>query len=161
MIQVNADIRAGDSGGPLVDRSARLIGMDTAASVDEKDKANGGLGYAIASNDALDIAQNIQDGKSTSTTHLGATALLGVSAADAKGGGAQVTGTLDGGPADRAGLRNGDVITTVDGSRVDSATGLTALLDRHQPGDRVRVGWTDHNGRDRTAEVELTTGPAG
>jgi S1-C subfamily serine protease len=161
MIEVNADIRAGDSGGPLVDRTGCLIGVNTAASVDPDDKANGGIGYAIPSNNALDIAQQIQDGKSSATVHIGETALLGVGAGDAKAGGAEVTGTLDGGPADDAGLRTGDVITAVDGQGIDSAAGLTAILDRHQPGDRVRVDWTDRNGRDRTAEVQLATGPAG
>jgi S1-C subfamily serine protease len=161
MIEVQADIRAGDSGGPLVDRTGCLIGVNTAASVDADDKANGGLGYAIPSNNASDIAQQIRDGKDSTTVHIGQTALLGVGASDAKSGGAQVTGTLDGGPADEAGLRTGDVITSVDGQQVDSANGLTAILDRHRPGDRVQVDWTDRNGRDRNADVELTTGPAG
>jgi len=66
-----------------------------------------------------------------------------------------------GSPAESAGLGSGDVIVSVDGQRVDSPTTLTALLDRHHPGDRVTIGWTDQSGQSQSAAVSLANGPVG
>lgn len=161
MIQVNAEIKAGDSGGPLVNRSAQLIGVNTAASDEKQTESRGVEGYAVPSDTAMGIVRQIQNGQASDTVHIGQTALLGVSVGDGKGRGAAVTGVAAGGPAQDAGLRTGDVIRSVDGESVDSPDELTAILDKHQPGDRVQVAWTDRNGRDRQADVELATGAAG
>jgi S1-C subfamily serine protease len=158
MIEVNAEIKPGDSGGPLVNRSGQLIGVNTAAT-DEKEADV--AGFAVPSDTALGIVAKIEDGQGTDTIHIGQTALLGVSVGDGKGRGAAVSGVVPGGPAQDAGLRTGDVISAVDGQSVDSPDDLTAVLDKHQPGDQVRVEWTDRNGRDRLADVERATGPAG
>jgi len=161
MIQVNADIKPGDSGGPLVNRSGQLIGVNTEAASEEQAQSSGAEGYAVPSDTAMSIARQIENGQASGTVHIGQTALLGVSVNDGKGRGATVTGVVPGGPAQDAGLRTGDVISAVDGESVDSPEELTAVLDKHQPGDRVQVEWTDRNGRDRQADVELTTGAAG
>ncbi|MEV8516452.1 trypsin-like peptidase domain-containing protein [Dactylosporangium sp. NPDC051484] len=163
LIQVAADIRSGDSGGPLVDRSGRLIGINTAASIEEQGQAAGGTGFAIPSNTAVGIAQQIQAGKASPTVHLGPTALLGVAAADAEGraAGAAVTGVIAGSPAERAGLSAGDVIRSVDGRPVGSARELTSVLDTYHPGDRVTIAWVDQAGQSGTATVTLAAGPAG
>jgi S1-C subfamily serine protease len=161
MIEVNAEIKAGDSGGPLVNRSGQLIGVNTAATDEKQAEATGVAGYAVPSDTALGIVAKIEDGQATDTVHIGQTALLGVSVGDAKGRGAAVTGIVPDGPAQDAGLRTGDLITAVDGQPVESPDDLTASLDKHQPGDQVQVEWTDRNGRDRRADVELASGPAG
>ncbi|MGI5240932.1 S1C family serine protease [Dactylosporangium sp. CA-139066] len=163
LIQVAADIRAGDSGGPLVDRTGRLIGINTAASIDPRDQSPAGQGFAVPSNTAVGIASRIQSGQGSATIHIGATALLGVAARDASGRtpGAEVTGVVSGSPAARAGLAEGDVIRAVDGTGVGSAADLTSAIDLHHPGDEVRVDWVDRSGRSRSATVRLATGPAG
>jgi S1-C subfamily serine protease len=163
LIEVAANIQSGDSGGPLVDRSGRLVGINTAASVDPQDKAAGGRGYSIPSNTAIAIARQIQAGTASSTIHLGQTALVGVSTTDATGqvSGAAVTGLLAGGPAQRAGVVTGNVIRTADGRAIGSAAALTALLDTHHPGDQIQLGWVDKGGNNRTAIVRLIVGPAG
>jgi S1-C subfamily serine protease len=161
MIEINADIKAGDSGGPVVNRSGQLIGVTTAASTDKEALANGGEGYAVPSDTAMSIARQIENGQGSKTVHIGQTALLGVNVDDAKGRGAAVTGVVPDGPAQEAGLRAGDVIRAVDGESVDSPDALTAILDKHQPGDDVQIEWTDRNGRDRQADVELAVGAAG
>jgi S1-C subfamily serine protease len=78
LIQVNADIQPGDSGGSLVNTSGEVIGIDTAASQGYTLQSSGNQGYAIPINDALTIAKNIEAGQGSSTTHVGATAFLGV-----------------------------------------------------------------------------------
>ena len=163
LIQTKANIEAGDSGGPLVDRTGRLIGINTAASVDEQTKQPGGDGFSIPSNTALAIAQQIQSGDESGTVHVGPTALLGVTTKDATGqlSGAAVIGVLDGGRAQRAGVAAGDTIRSVDGQAVTSAGDLTAILDKHHPNEEIRLGWVDRNGNNRSATVRLATGPAG
>ncbi|MER7008319.1 trypsin-like peptidase domain-containing protein [Dactylosporangium sp. NPDC000555] len=163
LIQVAADIRSGDSGGPLVDRSGRLVGINTAASIEEQGQATGGTGFAIPSNTAVGVAQQIMAGTASPTIHIGPTALLGVAAADAEGqvAGVMVTGVIFGSPAERAGVGAGDIIRSVDGRPVGSARELTSVLDTHHPGDRVRITWTDQAGQAVAATVTLAVGPAG
>ena len=73
--------------------------------------------------------------------------------------GAAVEGTLSGSPAARAGLVQGDVITSVNGRAVTSATGLSNLLEPEHPGDVVQLQWTDGSGQTQTASVTLESGP--
>ena len=163
LIQIAANIQAGDSGGPLVDRAGRLIGINTAASVDEQTNQPGGDGFSIPSNTALAIAQQIQAGDESGGVHVGPTALLGVTTRDATGqlNGAAVIGVLNGGRAQRAGVATGDTIRSVDGQAVTSAADLTAILDKHHPNEEIVLGWTDRNGNNRSATIRLATGPAG
>jgi S1-C subfamily serine protease len=160
LIQIAADIRAGDSGGPLVDKSAHLIGMDTAAAVDSSGQS-AGTGYAIPVNAALSIAKQIEAGTSTSTIHIGQTAMLGVSATDAKGAtaGAEVTDFIPGGAARQSGIQVGDVIVAVDGHAVATASDLTDIINGHHPGDQVKVQWV-RNGQRGSSTVSLGVGPA-
>jgi S1-C subfamily serine protease len=187
LIEVNANIQPGDSGGSLVNTSGQVIGIDTAASQGFSLQSTGNQGYAIPINDALTIAHQIEAGQSSSTTHVGATALLGVessssdqsSSSGSFGGGSfgsfgsggtsgsggssangvTVSGVLSGGPAAQAGITTGDVITSVDGQSVDSATAISSLLVNHHPGDKVQVSWVDSSGQSHTASVELGSGP--
>ena len=62
-------------------------------------------------------------------------------------------------PGAQAGLSQGDVITSLDGSPVNSSTDLTNLLESHHPGDSVQIAWTDASGQTHTSTAVLTTGP--
>jgi S1-C subfamily serine protease len=187
LIEVNAPIVAGDSGGPLANASGKVIGMDTAASSTQtRFSQSTGIsqGYAIPINHALAIAKKIVSGQASSTIHIGLPGFLGVEVADSSsssnsngfggfggsggfgnpGGGtvsgALVRGTTDNSPAAEAGITSGDVITSLDGTTVDSAQTLTSLLSGHHKGDHVRVGWTDSSGETHTATITLAEGPA-
>ena len=167
LIEVNADIRAGDSGGPLLTTSGEVIGVDTAASAGFQYQSAGGAGYAIPIATATTIADQIRAGRASSTIHIGATAYLGIGAAPSTGrgavgeSGAAVLGVVEGTPAASAGLARGDLITSLGGSKVTSATDLTSALDQHHPGDKVKVVWTDVSGQSHSASVKLATGPVG
>lgn len=171
LLETNAAIRPGDSGGPLVNETGRVIGMDAAASAGFTAQPSANQGYAIPVNEALAISKQIEAGQASSTVHVGPTGFLGVEIvppgqlgfggrASSQPSGAVVGGVLPGYPARQAGLSQGDVITSVDGQSVTSATGLTDLLSAHHPGDTVRLQWVDPSGNTHTATVKLANGPA-
>jgi S1-C subfamily serine protease len=63
------------------------------------------------------------------------------------------------GPAQEAGIAQGDVITTLGGKTINSADDLTRDMGAYHPGDKVQVAWTDANGQTHTSTVQLSSGP--
>ena len=117
-------------------------------------------GYAIPINQALDIAEQIQDGKASADVHIGDSAMLGISVVTSTGtSGAVVGDVVANGHADEAGIEAGDVITSFAGHAVTSPDTLSELLNKQHPGDKVEVGWTDQSGQTHKATIELITGP--
>jgi S1-C subfamily serine protease len=160
LIEVAANVRAGDSGGPLVNGGGQVIGVITAATVNYR-FAPGGKGFAIPINQALAIADQIRSRAPSDTVHIGPPTLLGVgvAAGDQAEGvpGVVIREALRGGPAEQAGLVDGDLLTSIDGAPLDSATTLTRLLDRHYPGDVVNLTWVDRSGQQRTGKATLAS----
>ena len=114
-----------------------------------------GQGFAIPINEAMAIAGQIRSGASSPTVHIGPTAFLGVGVNDAPGG-AIVRQVIPTGPAAGAGINVGDVISSINGQPVNSATALTNILDQHHTGDGVDVGLGGRN-----TNVTLAGGPPG
>jgi S1-C subfamily serine protease len=159
LIETDAPIRPGDSGGPLADMSARVIGMDSAASVNGFGGATD-RGYAIPIQHALDIAHQIEAGKGSATVHIGTRGMIGVQvSALSTAGGATVESVTSGSPADDAGIRAGDTITAVDGRPVTNADSLGTLIKAHAPGEQVTVSWTSTDGAHHSARMTLVAGP--
>lgn len=159
LIQTDAPIEPGDSGGPLVNTDAKVIGMDTAASAAGRFGSAASEGYAIPIDAALKVAKAIQDGRASSTVHIGVPGMLGVSVLPTgTSAGAQVAGVTAGSPADRIGLGEGDTITAIDGHPVSSAAALTELIRAHRAGETIRVGWVDGAGSPHSAMARLVVG---
>jgi S1-C subfamily serine protease len=117
-------------------------------------------GYAIPINQALDIAKQIENGKSSDSVHIGDSAMLGISVATTPGTtGAVVGDVLANGHADEAGITPGDLITSFAGHTVDSPDTLSTLLNNQHPGDKVEVTWTDQSGQSHKATIQLIPGP--
>src|SRR5690242_1588057 len=154
LIEVAADVRPGDSGGPLVNGAGQVIGVVTAASVNFQ-MGPAGKGFAIPINSAMAIAGQIRSGAPSPSVHIGQPTLLGVGVGTQprRDGGIIVRDVMVGGPASQAGLAIGDVLTSIDGTAVDSATTLTYVLDRHYPGDVVDLTWIDRGGQQRTGKA--------
>jgi serine protease Do len=119
-IQTDASINPGNSGGPLLDIDGRLIGINTAILGDR----SAGIGFAIPIDRARRIAEDLIEHGEVREGYLGASvadlpprdgALPGTS------GGVQVTGVDPGSPAERAGVRRGDLVETVDGVAPEGA----------------------------------------
>ncbi len=183
LIQTNCNIEPGDSGGPLVNTKGEVIGMDTAASQAQGFSFRGavtGRGYAIPIATANSLAKNILAGKEINGIHIGETAFLGVEVrslstvtpyltaafgTSTKTGtvtkaGVGIVGIIQGTPAAKAGLVRGDVITKFDGSTVTSPDALTKLIEKHHPGDTVKITWTTSSGNHDSATVVMGSGPA-
>ena len=165
LIQVRANIESGDSGGPLVNANAQVIGVDTAAStgyqLNGRRSGAGGQGFAIPINQAIDIAHRIVAGTASDKIHIGKTAFIGVSVSDGQGGGAQVRDVVASGPAQRAGLAAGDVITAINSTPIDSATTLTNVMDTHHPGDQLTLTVSGASGAQQQIQVKAIEGPVG
>jgi S1-C subfamily serine protease len=160
LLETNAGIQPGDSGGPLLDSSTgKVLGMDTAASSNLVAQ-RASQAYAIPINKALTIAKQIESGNST-VAHIGSTAFLGVGVEDAGQGvsGALIANLVPGGPADQAGLVQGDVITALDGNTIDAASTLGSVMQHESPNKSVEVDYLDQSGTPQTTTVTLGSGP--
>jgi putative serine protease PepD len=160
MIQTSAPINPGNSGGALVDLSGRVVGIPTLTAVDQQFGGTfPGIGFAIASNTAKNIAdQIVANGKVTNSgiASLGVTVRT-ITDANLNPVGAGVVSTVGGGPAAAAGIVAGDVITSLNKVSVTSAAQLSAELALLHPGDKVPVGITKADGSTATVTVTLGT----
>jgi S1-C subfamily serine protease len=180
MIQTDAPIQEGDSGGPLVNSSGAVVGMDTAANASGNGSDSGGAttGFAIPINSALSITNQISAGKASSTIHLGLAGFMGVNVVNASnpsecsaggdgfggfGGfsspvssGALICQAYPDAPASEAGLSSGDVITSVNGTSVSTADGLTSQMASAPPDARLTITYVDQYGTSHSTTVTLT-----
>ncbi len=154
VIQTSAAINPGNSGGALVDLNGHVVGIPTLAASDpQMGGAAAGIGFAIPGNIARDLASQIIRYGKVIDSHR---AFLGIESADlSAGGGALVYSTVAGGPAAKAGLVAGDIITAVDGQPTPSAGTLAAVLAGLKPGQTVPVNVTHQDGSQSTVRVTL------
>jgi S1-C subfamily serine protease len=154
VIQTSAPINPGNSGGALVDLQGQVIGIPTLAATDPQlgGGAAAGIGFAIPSNTVRDIAaQLIGQGKVTNSRR----AYLGVEVAATTSGGVLVTKVQPDGPAAKAGLRAGELVTTVDGTATPDPATLADVLAGLDPGQAVTVTIARHDGPGLTLRVTL------
>jgi S1-C subfamily serine protease len=158
MLSTSAALISGDSGGALTSGSGTVVGVDTAGSSTAQGDAGG---FAIPIATALGIAHEIESNASSSTVHVGATAMLGVGITErAATDGASVVSVLSGQPAAAAGITAGSRITSLGGQPVTSGAGLRTVLFSLHVGERVTVQWIDAAGAHHTASVTLASGPS-
>jgi S1-C subfamily serine protease len=161
LIQMSARLQPGDSGGPLYNAAGEVIGMNTAGSARRRGQAGGSEYFAIPINSAVDVAKQIESGTPTDTVTIGTPGFIGVQlAADDAEPGVAIAAIVHGTPAEKVGLREGDVITAIDGQTIDDSGSLESILRRHHGGDSVSLTWADGNGDAHTSSVTLTAGPA-
>lgn len=132
-IQTDASINFGNSGGPLVDIEGLVIGVNTAVNTGGQ-----GIGFAVPSNLALWIGEQIVEHGRVRRGYLGVRTVDPGPEGDGRGG-AVVAAVLDGSPAAAAGLAAGDVITAFAGRPVRSPHDLQFLVARSEPGARVEL----------------------
>ncbi|EFL33301.1 periplasmic serine peptidase DegS [Streptomyces viridochromogenes DSM 40736] len=162
-LQTDASINPGNSGGPLLDAQGNVIGINSAI----QSTGNGGfgtgqsgsigLGFAIPINQAKYVAQELIETGKPVYAKIGASVSLDDSSKGAQitdqgaGGAAPVE---PGGPAAKAGLKPGDVITKLDDRVIDSGPTLIGEIWTHKPGDKVTITY-ERGGKQHTVDVTL------
>ncbi len=158
-LQTDAAINPGNSGGPLFNMKGEVVGMNTAIIGGAT-----GIGFAVPSNLIRNLLSQLQETGVVRRGWLGLSVqdltpeiarALGVEVMK----GAVVAGLNQGGPGARAGLREEDIITSVEGKAVDSAGALTRAVALLKPDSRVKVELL-RGGKPQTLEVTLGTRPA-
>jgi putative serine protease PepD len=161
-IQTDAAINPGNSGGSMVNCSGQLIGIPTAgAAVPNSPGGSIGLGFAIPVNLAMTIADEIISTGSVAHAYFGLGAVPIPPSAAAQAGvpeGLYVQTVTPGGPAAKAGLRTGDVITKINGQPATSTVQLQELTLTMKPGATVQLEYS-RGGQSATATVTLGAEP--
>jgi len=149
-IQTDAAINHGNSGGPLLNAAGQVIGVTSQIRSDSGD--NVGVGFAIPSNTIRAVVtQLIATGKAEH-------AYLGVRI-DQTASGARIAGVQPNTPAAKAGLKAGDVVTSLGGTQISTPNELASVINAHKPGDRVTVTYT-RDGQSHTVQMTLATRPS-
>jgi putative serine protease PepD len=152
VIQTSAPINPGNSGGALADIRGRVIGIPTLGVSDpQMGGAAQGIGFAIPSNVARDLAsQIVQHGKVVNSHR----AYLGVTVGETTSG-VFVNSVTPGGPAAKAGIKEGDLIISINGKPTPTVDVLGAVLAGMNPGQKSKVTVQHQNGDKETVEVTL------
>ena len=175
-IQTDAAINPGNSGGPLLNSRGEVIGINTLIATGGAEQSSG-IGFAIPINTAKAVLADLTKYGRVRRPSLGIVSLaINADLADQMGlaaeSGVLVQKVVPGGAADRAGLHGGnqqaylgnmaillggDLIVDIDGAPINDTTDITAVMDKHQPGDFVTV--TVFRGRKKLVlKVGLTEG---
>lgn len=136
-IQTDAPINPGNSGGALVDSTGALVGINSLIRTSGDDKGQGGsigLGFAIPVDQAIDVAKELTEDGKVEHPDLGVNA---ASVASYSSAGARIKNVADDGPADKAGIREGDVVRKVGDRQIRDAAELTVAVREHDVDDVV------------------------
>jgi serine protease Do len=144
LLETDAVIEPASSGGPLVGSDGRVIGITARLEND--------TGYAVPANVARDVLAELEENHKVVRSFIG---VRGRSVRD----GVELTYLHADGPAERAGLRTGDVVVTIDDVDVRTLGGLLAEVERHAVGDSVEVQ-VERDGEPLEATVPLEERPA-
>ena len=166
LFQTDAAINQGNSGGPLVNLDGQVIGINTAIAGDAQ-----GIGFAIPINDVAGLIKSVEQHGKLERPYIGVvyvpitndvaqqyslsvTRGAYIPTQDELGS----TPIIAGGPADKAGLQSGDVITKLDDTTIDQTNSLSALVNKHSVGDKVKLTVV-RDGKTRTVDVTLGAAP--
>lgn len=161
VIQTDAAINPGNSGGPLVNLAGEVIGITSMKLAEETIE---GMGFAIPINDAKVYVQSLEKGQNISRPALGVSLInvtdryrlyyyrINVNSNITEG--AVVADVQNGGAADKAGLKTGDVIIKIDDKDVDSISKLRYYLYKYKIGDKVKLTYI-RDGKTKTTDIVL------
>lgn len=162
LIQTDAAINPGNSGGPLIDMNGTVIGINTA--VDAQAQA---VGFAIPINSVKNQIQAVASGGEITRPKLGVRYIqLNPEIASANnlpaeqgalvahGNSMSAVAVEVGGPADVAGIKEGDILTTINGVAITESNDLVTILQQYKPGDKISVKLL-RQGQTKTVQITL------
>lgn len=154
-IQTDAAINPGNSGGPLVNYYGQVVGITTSKIVSETYE---GMGFAIPSQTVKSIVDTlVKNGYVEGRVKIGISGIAITSDQASNYNipqGIYVQSIVSGGPCDGTSLKEGDIITEVDGETITSFADVYAILETHKPGDKIKVKYYSSSSGD--GEVEIT-----
>jgi serine protease Do len=167
LLQTDAAINPGNSGGPLVNLEGQVVGINTAVAGEGAQN----IGFAIPINEAKPLLESVKTNGRIVRAYLGVRYIaLDKQAATAnnlpvdQGAWVQAAddqnpGVVPGSPAEKAGIKEGDIITKIGDDKVDSTHSLQSVVGKHKPGEKVKVTIM-REGKEQTMEATLETSPA-
>jgi serine protease DegQ len=161
-IQTDAAINPGNSGGALVDTKGNLIGINTA--IYSRSGGNMGIGFAIPINTAKQVMESILTSGSVTRGWIGVEPQnLSKELAESLNlpkdiNGVLISGVLEGGPADKAGMKPGDVLMQVNGQKVNDVVTLLNHIAQTNPGDEAKINLL-RKGKEMSLKVQVSKRP--
>lgn len=162
LIQTDAAINPGNSGGPLVNMYGQVVGINTAVDTQAQS-----VGFAIPINSVKDQIQTVSFGGEISRPKLGVRyipitqSFADANSLDAAEGALVARGqnytdvaVQPGGPADLAGIKEGDILLTINNEKITETNGLSTILQKYKPGDTITIK-LERQGQTKTAKVKL------
>ena len=149
MIQTDAALNPGNSGGMLVDAQGRVVGIPT--QIESPDRVSSGIGFAVPSDTLLEVLPTLMRGEDVRRSFLG----VRMTTDDGR---LVVSAVACDSAADEAGIRDGDVLTGIDGEVVESFDDVFASLGEIAPGDEFTIT-IERRGVERTLETTATAWP--
>ena len=155
LIETTAGAVPGDSGGPMFDSEAEVVGITTAGSTRTR------TSYAVPITEALSVVSQIESGQEAGTVRIGPAGYLGIRVAESgrRSSGVTVTEVTADGPAAKAGMTSGSVLTRVGDTKITASTNVAQVIRGLEPGAQVTIAWIDPKGRSKSATVTLGTSP--
>lgn len=153
VIQTDASINPGNSGGALLNASGEVIGINTL-----KISSAEGMGFAIPINEAKTIINELMKTGYVKRPYLGvATVYLDEATAKMYNipSGVGIQQVVQGSPAEKAGLKSGDIITEIDGNKIKGQTDLSDAVNKKKIGDSITLKIANENGNSKTVKVTL------
>lgn len=156
-IQTDAAINPGNSGGPLVDLAGRVVGINSAIATvgqsSDGQSGNIGVGFAIPSNDAVRVSDQLMSNGKATHAQLG----VGLAQSQSAATSGAVLGQVNAGsPAAAAGLKPGDVITKINDRTIADGDSLIVAIRSYAPGDEVTITY-ERNGQPQTTAATLAS----
>ena len=152
VLQTDAPINPGNSGGPLLDSKARVVGVNSQIATAGGGQGNVGIAFAVPASTVKEVLPQLARGEAPEHAYLG------LSTSAASGGGALIAQANPGGPAQTAGLSEGDVVTKVDGETVQTPDDVAGAIEDNKPGDRIEVT-VQRGGTEQSVQVTLGQRP--
>ena len=162
LFQTDAAINSGNSGGPLLNLNGEVIGINTAIAADAEN-----IGFAIPVNEAKSVIESVKTGGKISRAYIGVKYVtltpdvakqLNISTTQGAYVDTAQGSIVSGSPAEKAGLKGGDVITKVNGTELNDKTSLTTAIGRFKVGDTVTLTVV-RDGKSQQIKVTLAEAP--
>ncbi|HEX4752077.1 MAG TPA: trypsin-like peptidase domain-containing protein [Solirubrobacterales bacterium] len=154
-IQTDAAVNPGNSGGPLLDSEGEVIGVVDQIATDGSADQSSGVGFAVPSSLVSAELGQLEAGEKVEHAYLGVATATPTEGTE----GAEVAEVVSGSPAAEGGVRQGDVITELDGEAIDSTEALVAAIAAQKPGDTVTLK-IERGSSSTSLKVKLGTQPA-